>query len=210
MAAQYISILIALIMEEEIPTALYFLRMIDRGAVQEKMKGNYSRFVMSNMCRLLIGSMFLLNVFLVLAQSRHGEFLFFNAVMHCELLYSCNGNAHIVITLCVYSYMTYVIYSLFVYTYIYYVSTLFILQYVLDCHLIIAIVLGMFYDMLVALNFVSMIDDIAFQLAKLDILGNRLLKLLHHQNAFVLNSRRSLTSFGKRLQSSASLYTSLI
>lgn len=80
--------------------------MIDRGAVQEKMKGNYSRFVMSNMCRLLIGSMFLLNVFLVLAQSRH--------------------------------------------------------------------VLGMFYDMLVALNFVSMIDDIAFQLAKLDILGNRL------------------------------------
>lgn len=92
--------------------------------------------------------------------------------MHCELL-SCI-NAHIVITLCVYSYMTYVIYSLFVYTYIYYVSTLFILQYVLDCHLIIAIVLGMFYDMLVALNFVSMIDDIAFQLAKLDILGNRL------------------------------------
>ena len=83
-AAQYISILIALIMEEEIPTALYFLRMIDRGAVQEKMKGNYSRFVMSNMCRLLIGSLFLLNVFLVLAQSRHGEFLFLYAVMHCE------------------------------------------------------------------------------------------------------------------------------
>ena len=83
-AAQYISILIALIMEEEIPTALYFLRMIDRGAVQEKMKGNYSRFIMSNMCRLLIGMLFLLNVFLVLAQSRHGEFLFLYAVMHCE------------------------------------------------------------------------------------------------------------------------------
>lgn len=77
MAAQYISILIALIMEEEIPTALYFLWMIDRGAVQEKMKGNYSRFIMSNMCRLLIGMLFLLNVFLVLAQSRHGEFLFY-------------------------------------------------------------------------------------------------------------------------------------
>ena len=36
---------------------------------------------------------------------------------------------------------------------------------------LLCLVLSMFYDML-ALNFVSMIDDIAFQLAKLDILGN--------------------------------------
>jgi len=69
--------------------------------------------------------------------------------------------------------MTYVILTFCIYLYIYYVSTLFVLQHVLDCHLLIAIVLEMFYDIL-ALNFVSMIDDIAFQLAKLDILGNRL------------------------------------
>jgi len=78
--------------------------MIPKSSV-ERSGVSYGKFVTSAMCRLAIGYMFLLNVFLVLAQSER--------------------------------------------------------------------VLDMFYDML-ALNFVSMIDDIAFQLAKYDILGKHL------------------------------------
>ena len=97
-AAQYFSILIALAMEEEIPTALYLLRMIDRSAVEDKLKGSYSRFVISCLCRLLIGAAFLLNVFLVLAQSEHGEYLCIYAsyyihahyIIYCICHYICS------------------------------------------------------------------------------------------------------------------------
>ena len=113
-AAQYFSILIALAMEEEIPTALYLLRMIDRSAVEDKLKGSYSRFVISCLCRLLIGAAFLLNVFLVLAQSEHGEYLCIYAML---ILYY---NMHIMqyiafaILLCIYICISYITYMLFI------------------------------------------------------------------------------------------------
>mmetsp|Transcript_27009 Transcript_27009/g.46065 ORF Transcript_27009/g.46065 Transcript_27009/m.46065 type:complete len:646 (-) Transcript_27009:335-2272(-) len=103
-AAQYLSILIAVTMEEEIPTATRLLRMIPKSSV-EAMGISYGKFLISAACRLAIGYFFLINVFLVIAQSDR--------------------------------------------------------------------VLDIFYDML-ALNFVSMIDDIAFQLAKYDVMGKRL------------------------------------
>ncbi|KAL7538240.1 hypothetical protein ACHAWF_009741 [Thalassiosira exigua] len=104
-AAQYLSIIIAVLMEEEIPTGLYLLRMIPKSSVESKLKRPYWRFVASALCRLVIGYLFLFNIFLVVVQSER--------------------------------------------------------------------VLDMFYDML-ALSFVSMLDDIVFKLAQLDTLGKRM------------------------------------
>lgn len=56
-AAQYFSILIALTMEEEIPTASYLLRMIPKSSVESKLKVSYARFAMSAIVRLVIGYM---------------------------------------------------------------------------------------------------------------------------------------------------------
>ncbi|KAL7539202.1 hypothetical protein ACHAXR_009093 [Thalassiosira sp. AJA248-18] len=104
-AAQCFSVMIALTMEEEIPTAAYLLRMIPRSSVENKLGVSYNKFVMSAVVRLSIGYSFLLNVYLVVVQSEG--------------------------------------------------------------------VLDIFYDML-ALQFVALLDDIAFTLSKYDILGKRL------------------------------------
>ncbi|KAL7549894.1 hypothetical protein ACHAWF_013153 [Thalassiosira exigua] len=111
--AEFFSIIVALLMEEEIPCGTYLLRMVPRSSamlivyssVENKLGVSYAKFVISAMLRLVIGYLFLLNVFLAVVQS--------------------------------------------------------------------ASVLEMFYDML-ALNFVAMTDDIAFKLAKYDILGKTL------------------------------------
>ncbi|KAL7537688.1 hypothetical protein ACHAXR_008009, partial [Thalassiosira sp. AJA248-18] len=103
--AQFLGVLIAVLMEEEIPTALFLLKMITRASVEDTLNLHYSRFVISALFHLVIGYMFLINVFLVIVQSDR--------------------------------------------------------------------VLDIFYDMM-ALQFVSMIDDIAFRLAQLDILGKHL------------------------------------
>mmetsp|Transcript_7622 Transcript_7622/g.16602 ORF Transcript_7622/g.16602 Transcript_7622/m.16602 type:complete len:508 (+) Transcript_7622:542-2065(+) len=91
-------------MEEEIPTSSYLLRMIPRSAV-EGLGLSYGKFVFSATMRLFIGYLFLINVFLTVVQSDR--------------------------------------------------------------------VLDMFYDML-ALNFVAVVDDIAFQLAKVDVMGKHI------------------------------------
>ncbi|KAL7549956.1 hypothetical protein ACHAWF_013212 [Thalassiosira exigua] len=103
--AKYASLIIAVLMEEEIPTGLYLLRMIPKSTVEGKLRCPYWKFAASAMARLAIGYLFLLNAFLVLVQSTR--------------------------------------------------------------------VLDMFYDMM-ALSFVSMLDDIAFKLAHLDVLGKRM------------------------------------
>ncbi|KAL7532966.1 hypothetical protein ACHAWF_004301 [Thalassiosira exigua] len=104
-SAQYLSVLVALTMEEEIPTGTHLLRQMPRDVVENKLQMSYAKFVMSSMIRLAIGYMFLFNTFLVIVQSDR--------------------------------------------------------------------VLDMFYDLL-ALNFIALMDDIAFHLAKFDILGKRL------------------------------------
>lgn len=53
--SQYLAILIALTMEEEIPTGTYLLRHIPRSAVEDKLGLDYGKFVVSALFRLLIG-----------------------------------------------------------------------------------------------------------------------------------------------------------
>ena len=68
--AQYCSIFIALLMEEEIPTALYLLRRIPQQYFNSKFPDLvYSKFVCSCVIRILSGYLFLLNVLLILVQS---------------------------------------------------------------------------------------------------------------------------------------------
>mmetsp|Transcript_40394 Transcript_40394/g.87235 ORF Transcript_40394/g.87235 Transcript_40394/m.87235 type:complete len:579 (-) Transcript_40394:585-2321(-) len=101
--AQYLAIVIALLMEEEIPTGAYLLRMIPSSAFQKKFPGrSYKRFVASALLRVVLGYIFLLNVLLILIKATG--------------------------------------------------------------------VLEIFYDVL-ALQFIAELDDMAFSLAKLDILG---------------------------------------
>jgi len=105
-AAQYLSILVALLMEEEIPTGLYLLRMISKATFQNKFPDmKYEKFVFASILRICLGYSFLINVFFVIIQA--------------------DG------------------------------------------------VIDIFYDVL-ALQFVEQLDDIAFRLAKMDVLGKRL------------------------------------
>lgn len=53
--AQFLSILVALLMEEEIPTGTYLLRNVPRSSVKQKLGVSYAKFVFSNMVRLVIG-----------------------------------------------------------------------------------------------------------------------------------------------------------
>lgn len=104
--AQYLAMIIALIMEEEIPQALFLLRHISKKSLLTEFPGfRFWRFILSAFIRLVMGYMFLINTFCVVAQADT--------------------------------------------------------------------VLGIFYDVL-ALQFLQQLDDITFQLAKMDVLGARL------------------------------------
>ncbi|KAL7548821.1 hypothetical protein ACHAWF_012095 [Thalassiosira exigua] len=66
-AAQYLSILVTLLMEEEIPTGLYQLRMIPKESLRQKFpQMKYRKFILASVLRLLNGYFFLVNVLLVL------------------------------------------------------------------------------------------------------------------------------------------------
>jgi len=70
--AQYLSILVALLMEEEIPTGLYLLRMIPKDSFQQKFpdkKYGYGKFFLSAVLRIANGYFFLINVFIVIIQA---------------------------------------------------------------------------------------------------------------------------------------------
>jgi len=104
--AQYLSVVVALLMEEEIPTGLYLLREITEKDFRKRLSGKkYRSFVLAAVVRLLSGYFFLINVFLILIQA--------------------NG------------------------------------------------VIEIFYDVM-ALQFVQQLDDIAFNLSKINVLGNRM------------------------------------
>ncbi len=68
--AQYCSIFIALLMEEEIPTGLYLLRRMPKKYFNSKFPElKYSKFVCSCVLRVVSGYLFLLNVLLILVQA---------------------------------------------------------------------------------------------------------------------------------------------
>jgi hypothetical protein len=68
--AQYCSIFIALLMEEEIPTALFLLRRIPKQYFKSKFPElKYEKFVCSCLLRIFTGYLFLLNVLLILVQA---------------------------------------------------------------------------------------------------------------------------------------------
>jgi len=105
-AAQYLSILIALIMESEIPTGLQLLRNIPPSSFRARFPNKpYGLFVASAVLRISLGYLFLINVFVILVQAKD--------------------------------------------------------------------VLEIFYNVL-ALEFISQLDDIAFALAKMDVLGRQM------------------------------------
>lgn len=65
--AQYTSIFIALLMEEEIPTGLYLLKRISRQYfIRTFPELSYHQFVFSNVLRIFSGYLFLINVLLIL------------------------------------------------------------------------------------------------------------------------------------------------
>ena len=80
--AQYFSIVVAVLMEEEIPTALYLLRMIPRSSLEAQLGLSYTKFCASAMCRLVIGYMFLFNVLLVVVQSERVLDMFYDMVRY--------------------------------------------------------------------------------------------------------------------------------
>ncbi|KAL9186453.1 hypothetical protein ACHAXT_005691 [Thalassiosira profunda] len=79
--AQYLSIIVALLMEEEIPTGLYLLRRISRRSLRQHfphMNHNYRKFFASCLVRIANGYFFLLNVLMVLVQATGVLDMFYN------------------------------------------------------------------------------------------------------------------------------------
>ena len=90
-AAQYCSIFIALLMEEEIPTALYLLRRIPKTYFKSKLPGlNYEKFVCSCLFRILSGYLFLVNVLLILVKASEVLEIFYD-VLALQFLQQLDG-----------------------------------------------------------------------------------------------------------------------
>ena len=79
-ASQYLAILIAMMMESEIPTGLMLLRNISSQSFHAKLpkSRSYSRFVASAILRIILGYLFLINVFVVLMQAKEVLEIFYN------------------------------------------------------------------------------------------------------------------------------------
>lgn len=79
--AQYLSLVIALIMEEEIPESLHLLQMISGRTLRVHLPDRrYGRFVLSASLRILMGYLFYLNAFLVVAQATSVIDIFFDVL----------------------------------------------------------------------------------------------------------------------------------
>ena len=62
--AQYLALLIGLVMEEEIPESLYLLRMITEKTLRkDAVEANYGKFVICALLRIICGYLFYLNMF---------------------------------------------------------------------------------------------------------------------------------------------------
>eukprot|EP00985_Skeletonema_marinoi_P012858 scaffold6280_cov127-Skeletonema_marinoi.AAC.11 len=79
--AQYASIFIALLMEEEIPTGLYLLRRISKRYFKSKFPELcYHKFVASCILRICVGYLFLVNVLFILMRAREVLDIFFDFI----------------------------------------------------------------------------------------------------------------------------------
>ena len=93
--AQYASIIIALLMEEEIPTGLYLMRRIPKQYFISKFPElQYSKFVCSCVLRIFMGYMFLGNVLLLLIQANNVLEIFFDFIA-LQFLQQLDGKFYI-------------------------------------------------------------------------------------------------------------------
>lgn len=77
--AQYLALLIGLIMEEEIPESLYLLRMITERTLHIKAPNlSFGRFILCTFLRVLMGYFFLFNMFVVVVQAERVIDIFFD------------------------------------------------------------------------------------------------------------------------------------
>eukprot|EP00581_Thalassiosira_minuscula_P019092 CAMPEP_0183727618 /NCGR_PEP_ID=MMETSP0737-20130205/25966_1 /TAXON_ID=385413 /ORGANISM="Thalassiosira miniscula, Strain CCMP1093" /LENGTH=519 /DNA_ID=CAMNT_0025959303 /DNA_START=53 /DNA_END=1609 /DNA_ORIENTATION=+ len=68
--AQYLALLVGLIMEEEIPESLYLLRMITKTTLHNRAPDlKFRRFIFCAIIRIIMGYLFYLNMFTVVAQA---------------------------------------------------------------------------------------------------------------------------------------------
>ena len=79
--AQYLALLVGSIMEEEIPESLHILRMISRSTLP-KVDSNfqYRKFVICAMLRIIMGYLFIVNMFVVVVQATRVIDIFFNVL----------------------------------------------------------------------------------------------------------------------------------
>mmetsp|Transcript_27195 Transcript_27195/g.46217 ORF Transcript_27195/g.46217 Transcript_27195/m.46217 type:complete len:673 (+) Transcript_27195:113-2131(+) len=79
--AQYLSIFVVLLMEEEIPTGLAQMRLITFGGLRSVCpKASYKKFLAANIFRVLMGYLFLVNVLLVLIQAEDVLTIFYDVL----------------------------------------------------------------------------------------------------------------------------------
>ena len=79
--AQYLSLVIGLIMEEEIPSALYMLRQLPQSSLMKTTPHiKYSKFVLAAIVRLLMGYGFLINMYLVVVQAKSVLDIFYDVI----------------------------------------------------------------------------------------------------------------------------------
>ena len=79
--AQYTAIFIALLMEVEIPTGLYLLKRISRRYFLNTFPElNYPQFVCANASYVMMGYLFLINVFLIVIMSDNVMIIFFDFI----------------------------------------------------------------------------------------------------------------------------------
>ena len=79
--AQYLSLMIGLIMEEEIPESLYLLRMISEKTLRNKAPNlKFGKFVFCACVRITMGYLFYFNMFIVVAQATAVIDIFFDVL----------------------------------------------------------------------------------------------------------------------------------
>lgn len=79
--AQYLSLVIGLLMEEEIPSALYMLRQISKTSLMQKTPQiKYGKFIFAAIVRLIMGYFFLINMFLVVVQANAVLDIFYDVI----------------------------------------------------------------------------------------------------------------------------------
>ncbi|KAK1742262.1 putative EGF-like domain-containing protein-like protein [Skeletonema marinoi] len=79
--AQYLSLIIGLIMEEEIPSALFMLRQIPKTSLRQTAPQiTYGKFAFAAIVRLTMGYFFLINMFLVVVQAKAVLDIFYDVI----------------------------------------------------------------------------------------------------------------------------------